>query len=249
MALNVNDIGVPVARIKNNPKYKDVVFSVTNDNVKNGFDEFTIDDGEFQILPNVKADRSTVFIAGTEGAGKSVFISNYIKEYARIYKKNPIYLISEKDYDECLDSIKNVKRIDLTGIEDDNVNYNEFADSCVIFDDCDAFTGKLRKYLDELRDKLLKNARSNRTTVIISSHSFSGRDLQPTLNNCKVIVFFLNDLTKSLRYMIDNFIGLDTAQIKSLKKNNSRWTAYMKTFPNIIVQQKKIMSLDSLQDF
>lgn len=253
MSLNVNNIGVPIAYIKNNPKYQDVVFSVseTESAITNGFEEFKITEGSFQVLPNAKK-RNTVLIAGSEGAGKSYWISQYIAEYRKIYKKHPIYLFSEKEQDACLDDIKGLKRIELTNLEDpsEQIPYSEFSNSAVIFDDCDAFTGKLRKYLDDLRDKLLKNARSNNTTVIVSSHSFAGRDLQPTFINCKIIVFFLSDWNRSLKYMVDNFIGLDKKQIDALKSNKSRWCAYVKsTFPNVIVQEKNIMSLEGLQNF
>ncbi len=247
MSLNIEDEGFQIARIIDDPDYKDITFSISDKTLPNSFNSYHIkDDGIFQIIPNEKADRSSLFIAGSEGAGKSVFIYKWLLEYLRAFPKNKIYLFSEKEKD-ILDDVKGLKRVDYTDIG--TLDYNEFQSCCVVFDDTDAFNKDIRKPIEHLRDKLLKNARANKVTVLTSAHSFGGDDLKATLINCKIIVFFLNDLNRSLKYMINNYIGLDKDQIDILKSNKSRWTAYIKTFPNVIVQEKDIMSLEGLQSF
>jgi hypothetical protein len=46
--------------------------------------------------------------------------------------------------------------------------------------------------------------------------------------------------------MLENYIGLDKEAIKILKNNKSRATTYVKSYPNIIIQEKNIYTLPSL---
>jgi len=249
MAFNINDVGSQICYIRDDPKMKNIKISVDADDKGNDtFTQLEIKDGEFQVIPNSKTDRSTWLIAGSEGVGKSIFTSRLVIEYAKLYPKNKIYLFSEKEYDKCLDDIKNMNRIDITDIENDPISYQEFANALVIFDDCDALDTKRRKAIDLLRDKLLKNARDLKTSVIVTVHTFSGKDLQPALINCKNIVFFLQDWNKSLKYMIDNYIGLSLKDIKKLKEKRSRWTVFIKTYPQCLIQEKQIIMRHMLEE-
>jgi hypothetical protein len=255
MNLNVNGVGRSIAIIKDNKKLGNMTFSVAEEELEDnginkGFEKLHIDDGQFQVIPDKNRDRDTIFICGSAGSGKSYWTGQYIKEYNRIYKKNPVYLISEGSKDPAFDVLKFIKRVKL---DDDLINepieYTEFENCCVIFDDIDAITGKLGKYIYNLRDKLLKNSRKNKVSVITTNHTCTGLDLKAVLNESDTIVFFLKNYNRSLKYLLEQYVGLNKDGITNLRKNKSRWTAFIKSYPNVIVQEKDIMCINSIQNF
>lgn len=252
MALNISGVGRDIAIIKNNKKYKKTIFSVSEeveDNALNkSFQNFKIDEGVFQYIIDKDRDRDTIFICGSAGSGKSYWAGEYCKEYTKTYPDYPIYLISEGQQDPALDGLKNLKRIRIDeGLLEDPIEYTEFSNCLVIFDDTDAMTGKLGKYIYALRDKLLKNSRKNRVSVITTNHTCTGLELKAVLNESNVIVFFMMNYNRALKYLLENYVGLDKDGIKQLKANKSRWTAYIKSFPNVILQEKDIMTINDIQ--
>lgn len=246
--INTSKVGIPVAIVKGNRKYAKTVFSVSKDEEINGFDKLEIEQGAFQVIPNFNSERSTVFIAGTSGSGKSYWASEYIKEYQKLYPDNPVYLITEAiDPDPAFKDLK-MKKVDLTGILEDPIDYTEFNDCLCVLDDVDALHGKLYKYIYALRDKLLKNSRKQKVSVITTSHQFTGRDLQPVLNESQIIVFFPSNYNRSLIYLLQNYIGLTKDGIKYIRNSKSRWCAYCKTHPNVLIEIDKIQTLKNLQN-
>ena len=248
MSINTNKVGTPVAIFKGNKKLAKTLFSVSKDEEINGFNQYELDEGQFQIIPNFLKERSTVFVAGTAGSGKSFWCAEYIKEYQKLYPDNPVYLITEAiDQDPSFKGL-GLKKVDLNGILEDPLEYNEFENCCVLFDDVDALTGKLYKYIYALRDKLLKNSRKKQVTVLTPSHSFTGRDLQPVLNESQTIVFFGQNYNRSLKYLLENYIGLSKSGIKMVRNSKSRWCCFMKTFPPVLVEETKIQTINNLQE-
>lgn len=252
MALNISGIGRDIAIIKNNKKYKKTIFSVSEEIEENklnkSFQNFNIEEGCFQYIIDKDRDRDTIFICGSAGSGKSYWAGEYCKEYVKVYPDYPIYLISEGQHDPALDGLKNLKRIRIDeGLLEEPIEYTEFNNCLVIFDDTDAMTGKLGKYIYALRDKLLKNSRKNRVSVITTNHTCTGLELKAVLNESNVIVFFMMNYNRALRYLLENYVGLDKEAIKQLKANKSRWTAYIKSFPNVILQEKDIMTINDIQ--
>ena len=55
----------------------------------------------------------------------------------------------------------------------------------------DSIKGKLGKTIDDLRDKLLKNSRKFKVSLMSTSHDASGIKLKSVLNESKTIVFFM----------------------------------------------------------
>jgi hypothetical protein len=254
MALNTNGVGREIAIIKDNQKYKKTVISVNDndddDKIIKPFQELHIDEGTFQYIPDTDRDRETIYICGSAGSGKSYWTGMFCKEYHKRHKNHPIYLISEGSADPALDNLAGLQRVKVDdSILDEPIEWTEFSECLVIFDDIDAYTGKLKKYIYALLDKLLKNARKNKVSVIMTSHSCTGLELKAVLNESDVIVFFMKNYNRSLKYLLESYVGLDKNGIKKLMKNKSRWTAFIKSFPNVILQEKDIMTLTNIQDF
>ena len=202
------------------------------------FKHIKISSGMFQVLPNKNAERTVLTVLGSAGSGKSYFISKFLHEYQLMYPTYPIYLFSEKNDDEQLDKLKNLKRIKLSD-ELAELDYTDFKESAVLFDDSDGLNKPMKRLVHGIRDKLLKLGRAQCTTVISSQHnSTDGIDSKTLLNESQIIVFFLLNYNRSLKYLIENYIGACKSDIKLMRGNKSRWTAYFKSYPNAIVQEK-----------
>lgn len=253
MSLNVENIGRKIAIVNGNKKLKNtnIYVSETIDEVVKPFDELTIDEGQFQYTIDPKRDRDTIFICGSAGSGKSFWAGKYLKEYRKTYKDAPIYIFSEGKEDNALDGIKDVKRIPLDDeLLQNPIQWGDFEGPCaVLFDDIDALKGAMYKYIYDLRDKLLKNARKNRVSVITTNHTCSGQELKAVLNESNVIVFFMANYNRALKYLMENYVGLNKKGIQTLKTKRSRWTCFIKSYPNVILQERECMTINKLQDF
>ena len=117
----------------------------------------------------------------------------------------------------------------------------------MIFDDIDSIKGKLGKTIDDLRDKLLKNSRKVRCSVISTAHDAIGIKLKSVLNESKTIVFFMMNYNRSLKYLLENYLGLNKHVIEKLKNSKSRWTAFTKAYPCYIMSQNIISTVPKLE--
>lgn len=253
MSLNIENVGRKIATINNNKKLKSTVISVseTVDDIMKPFDDLKIQEGNFQYIPDKTRERDTIFVCGVSGSGKSYFCGQYLREYRKTYKDAPIYIISEGDEDTALDDIKNIKRIKLDDeLLENPISWKDFEGPCaVLFDDIDALTGSLYKYVYELRDKLLKNGRKNLITVVTTSHTCTGHDLKAVLSESNVIVFFMGNYNRALKYLLENYVGLNKKGIEALRRKKSRWTCFIKSYPNVILQERDCFTLAKLQEF
>jgi adenosyl cobinamide kinase/adenosyl cobinamide phosphate guanylyltransferase len=254
MALNIANVGRKIARIRDSSdkKLAGLTFSVSDDPEKleliKSFDSFKIPTGRFQYIPDPKRDRDTIYIAGAAGSGKSYWAASYLREYMRVFPENPIYFFTESEFEDPAFAGMPLKRVHVDrSLIDEPIDFHEFENCCVLFDDIDALTGLLKKTVYELRDKLLKNSRKRRVTVISTSHTFTGIENKAVLNESDVIVFFMMNYNKSLRYLLENYLGLDLDGIKYIKTIKSRSLAYVKSFPNTIISERSIFTIDKLQ--
>ena len=53
------------------------------------------------------------------------------------------------------------------------------------------------------------------------------------------ITFFINGMGgKSMKYLLDQYLGFNKQQIEKVKNIKSRWTTVLKTFPQIVMSQR-----------
>ena len=116
MSFNLDKIGASIARIKDNTQYKnkEIVSVATDDfdsDTTKTFKSLRLNSGHFQPIPNINSERSCNLVVGASGSGKSRYICEWVKEYKKMYKKNPIYLFSSLEEDESLEPIKPLRMI------------------------------------------------------------------------------------------------------------------------------------------
>ena len=215
MALNLESIGTPIARIGKK------IFYVTDktDDVNHSMKELklTKDMDVFQLIPSDR-ERDILYITGQSGSGKSWFAKNYINEYKKVHPKNEVYLFSSIAEDESIDSIKGRKRVDINDpdfIEED-IELDEFKNSLVIMDDTDCIRNKkIKLKIDGILNMILETGRHANISVIFTSHlACAGNDTKRILNEAHSITIFPKSMgNKTLKYLLDRYFGLDQNQI------------------------------------
>ena len=161
--------------------------------------------------PVQEKERTTLFIAGESGAGRSHFIRDYAKRYKAMFPKNQIYLISYLDEDETLDAYKEIIRINAFQTEflDECLDLDikvEFGNSLVIFDDIDSIVNKKTKEkIYGLLNKMLRTGRHFGTSVAYVGHELhASPELKSILNESMTITFFPRFLSyKKLKYLLE----------------------------------------------
>jgi hypothetical protein len=213
------------------------------------YEDIELEDGFLQPIPWNTLPRTSIYICGMNGSGKSRWIKNYLLEFKKLYPSYPIRLFSSKNTDIELDSIPNLKRIQLDETFVSNpLNYEDLSESMVIFDDIDGLKGALKKEIYHLRDIILQNGRSYKIHCISSNHDFCGREMKACLNESNIIVFFFHNFNKNMRYFLESYCGLEKREYDILKKNKSRATAYLKTIPHTFIQEKNAYTADGLRE-
>ena len=194
----------------------------------------------FQVCPDPDPKaRQVIYASGTSGSGKSFFAKNFCEMYIELFPSRKVYLISKLTEDATLDSmVPKPLRLSIDKfIEDgEDIDIEDFRETCIIFDDYDTFTGKARDMVQNLIDTLATMGRHTVTTMLCLSHKFS--DYKRTaiiLSECQyVVVYPFASSAHSIKYMLSTHFGLSTKQIKDLRKMG-RWVCLKKTYPQAII--------------
>lgn len=255
--MNYENVGMPIAEMRfDGDKSKTRKISVEPDksNVSEYLEKISTRKPKehIQHIPNKKTERSILYITGASGSGKSYYTRNYCNEYKKLFPKNDIFLISSITDDSSIDKIKDLNRIILNNeFLGADLNVNDFKDSMVIFDDTDCITNKMTKMkVNNILNMLLETGRHTNTSVIYTSHlPTNGLDTRRILNECHSVTIFPNSLGgRALKYLLENYFGLDKDQIKKIKKLNSRWVTICKTYPMVVMSEKDVYVINPTDD-
>jgi hypothetical protein len=160
-------------------------------------------------------------------------------------------VFSSLETDPTLDSLKYIKRIKLNKPEylESELTASEFENSLCLFDDIDVISNKkqLKKTMDIL-NSILQTGRHFNVSCIYTSHaSTAGHGTKIILCEAHVIVCFPSSSGgKMLKYLLDQYLGLNKTQIEKMKNIKSRWVAVVRQFPRAIITQH---SASLLKDF
>jgi hypothetical protein len=241
--MNVEGVGNHIAKIVVEGK-KDRLISVTDkkEDTQYSLDDVSFSKGEkVQQIPDKEKERSILYITGASGSGKSYYTREYCEQYKKMYPKNPIYLFSSVNDDSSIDKVKGLKRFVLDDkFINEAITAEDFKNSMCIFDDTDCITNKpLRNKINGILNMLLETGRHFNTSVIYTSHvANAGLDTKKILNESHSITFFPASLGgRSLKYLLDNYLGFDKDQIKRIKAIKSRWITICKTYPMVVLYQ------------
>ena len=257
-ALNSYGIGQLIAVMKNRDgkaikKYYQTPFNNDID-IKTFDSEDTPNyDYTFQQLPiGPEGFRSINLILGRSGSGKSHYASNLVKEYVNIFKNNSVYLFSNVDSDEVFDKIPKIGRVSINeeNFIQNPINMEELENSLCIFDDIDTIKDKtLREELFDLLDRILQEGRHLNISVIITMHMLTnGRYSKVMLTEAHSITYFPHHVSpRSIKYLVENYIGLTSYQINYIKRLKSRWATIIRNNPMICLTENKIINIEKVE--
>jgi len=240
----------PICEIKDNKKFKkSKIIYLDSDNETNyKFNHFAIQEGYLQLLPNQNTERQILYIAGASGSGKTFFTGQYLKTYKETFPDNPIYMFSTIPKGDV--SLKDVEidYIDLETILEEDLTAKDFENSMVLFDDCDCITNKkIKDRVISIQASVLETGRHYRVSCIITNHeAYAGITTKKILNECHSITIFPLTLGgRALKYLLENYMGLDKDEIKQIKKLKTRAVTFIKSYPKIVLSNRNIYVLGS----
>jgi len=255
MSFNFEGEGSPIAKIvregekgKGKKKKETEVFLDEHSGARNNYPELHLKAGEkFQYIPDENKERFISYICGASGSGKSYFASDLANSYKKQHPENPVYLLSYVDSDSSIERVKNIERIKLDEeFLAADLNAEDFANSLLIFDDCDCITSKPMKLkLKDLLGKLLNTGRHSGASVIYLSHiACGGLETKGILNECHSLTFFPQSLAgRSRAYLLGQYLGFNRKQIDAIDDIQGRAVTVVKSYPMIMVTEKMIIPI------
>ena len=257
MSLIINQKDNVIAYIVDTRKKKNsqVATLSYDENGEIGCDEIELESGfKFELAPRPlsEKERTTHFIAGESGSGKSYFAREFAKRYKSMFPKNDIYLISYLEKDETIDEYKEIIRINAITKEflDECMDLDlevEFKHSMVIFDDIDSIVNKKTKEkIYGLLNKMLRLGRHHNITVLYLGHElYNSPELKHILNESMTITFFPKHLNyKKMKYLLEVYFGLSPEQIEKIRSIRDRSITYMKGHDKIILSDSTCFILN-----
>lgn len=251
MAFTMNK-GNECARIfKQNVRTSDIIKVVSEDNnckvPKNSMKKIKLRE-EFRFVPMIgsKYERECLFIYGPSGSGKSTLTSQFVHEYKKSFKNNRIFLISAKDKDPVFDSIRKIKRIDMTNedYKENPIKLEELSNSLVIFDDYEVYDKKTQPIVNELRDKILQLGRSTKISCIIISHiPLQGSRSKVILIESSKLIFFRDTNRQQNKRVLEVYCGLSKKEIDQVYDIKSRWYCLHRFSPRYLITEKEAVIL------
>jgi Cdc6-like AAA superfamily ATPase len=253
--LNLESVGHEVSIISNpkwdTPKKIYLASDTEKDKVKHGFVKLELeDDSKFEPCVDKKTERQVLYVSGMSGSGKSVYVGNYLKKYRKAYPKRPIYVLSPVSDDKAFDILKPL-RIKLNELLTEDIPMEDFKDSIVVIDDCDSISDKkIRNKVLSIQNQILEVGRHYNISLCVTSHiTCAGNDTKKVLNEAHMIVVFVaNMANRNIKYLMDNYLGLDKNQIAYIKKQKTRATTFYKTYPSLVITDKLISFTKNLLD-
>ena len=254
-------MGRPLAKIDGG-KYSGHVVSVSDqflnnngkeekDNLIKEFRQLKIaNDSKFQHIPDTTKEREILYITGPSGSGKSTYTRKYLEQYKKKFKNRPIYLFSSLPSDESLDKVQ-PKRIKLDEtIHTDPIKVEELQESICIFDDIDVISDKkIREGVYVILNQVLEIGRHYKIHCVVTNHlPTNGKDTRRILNEAHTVTYFPHSAGGKIKYMLEEYVGLDKKQIAYMKRQNSRACTIFKNYPQCYMLEHEIGLLNLHDD-
>lgn len=205
---------------------------------------FIIPKSEGRIIPLPLAESSRIGVFGPSGVGKSTFISNWIKTYKKIYKKNKIYIFSPKLEDDAFKNIKDLFYVKLDdSILEKPLDVAEFPNSICIFDDIESITNKsINDAVRRFRDQCYEIGRNPAkiTTIAVHHVILANEKTKIILNESEEVVLFPKSNFSAVSNLCRRYYGFDRDQINYLKEVPSRYVVIKRSYPTCIISENAV---------
>lgn len=211
-----------------------------------------------QVVPLIGNDtrdnktRETVLVSGGNGVGKSHWAGSYVKKWAKLFPKSPIWLISNKPLkDEPAFDNLNITQIpiDLENLSeltsDEQAPYEHFisktGQSLLICDDFET-DSKLETMVYKIINSVLRVGRASRIYCLIISHALcNGKKSKVFFQEVDSIVIFPKSISPyTAKYMLSNYTTMDSKGADRLLNSTSRWVYIHKSFPHYVIESNRM---------
>jgi hypothetical protein len=244
-----DDLSILKKSLKNNNPPKSKKIKKIYDDAKADLDKnmkrsIEIRDGVLVPIP-LKKVVEKIYVSAPSGAGKSYWMGQWIREYKKMWKDDPVYLLSSVQSDEALDKY-DPERISKQEVMSMDFVDEDFAESLVVFDDTFSIGDKtIRAKINYMIDAMLETGRHYDTRLLISSHLFSTPYTRRILCEATSVVFFPH--SGGGKYHIEMFLqkyaGMTKQQISKIMSLKSRWVLFQRWAPCYIMYEKGIYML------
>jgi len=248
--LNFKGIGEAVAIIKTKRKQKDpITLSVSEEVTEDGVDEIDLKtlgfgaDAYLQIIPN-STSRDVLFACGGSKSGKTTYIKQFVVEYHKENPKNPVYLFSPGIEDPAFEEVK--KYLKVVTLNDEFLSdpalldVKNYKDCMCIFDDIEALPAKIKAKVNEIVAILMTAGRKPNCTVAIVNHCPNAGAATRLLHleNSHCIFFPHNLADKQLKYLCEDYLGLNKDYINKIIDWNCRGVCVVRTMPKVVIGKR-----------
>jgi len=186
--------------------------------------------------------RFVMYVSGGSGSGKSYLMSQVARQYRKLNPDNSIFLFSFVDHDKNYDNIDNFYKIPLNKkFLDQDIDWSEFENSLLLFDDYDStFDKTLKGKIEFMLNHLLVQGRHLKASIAMTSHT--NTDYKRTrlilAESTHIVIYPQSSSQKSLRYLLENYTNLSIPKIKDIvKTKNSRFVCIHKSLPAFTVTE------------
>ena len=184
-------------------------------------------------------ERSTIYISGASGSGKSWLINSIIKEYKQHYPNNTVYYITKNNWktDRSLEPKSMYRFVDVNkfiqyysnekNIEEFLLDKNKkYHNSFFVFDDIAALEKISKIHANTLQliiDIILENKRKASISIAILSHVPSNyKQTALLIREMKQYIFFPGNLQTKSDRILNTYLGLNSKEIEKMINNESK---------------------------
>lgn len=193
-------------------------------------------DDKLTLIPNEPSLHDTILVTGIPGCGKSFWVNEYIKNFAKLYPDYAIHIFTRNEHCNSLTYNKIYKHIINDMFRDemnDLLTLDNFKKCLCIFDDIETSehpdaTKKLYAFMDDI----IKNGRHyNCNVIFVNQESRMGMKTKTILSCVNKIVVFPRTMNEYQTSKLLEHIGVGKKQLGKIRALNSRTAVISNTYP------------------
>lgn len=200
----------------------------------------------------VDSKRSTFYIPGRSGSGKTRWIADYLRDYLDQYPTNDILLFTGiTKPDPSLEQFGDkITTMDLTYYRDNPVTseseLEEYKDTLCIFDDINSIPDKrTRDNILTLRNMILQGGRHFNVSCMVTSHIALDNNLTKfPLKESDFYVVFPSANKMQVSSILEKYAQMSKKEVARIKKLDTRWVQISLFNPMYVLYQKGAYIID-----
>jgi len=96
----------------------------------------------------------------------------------------------------------------------------------------------------DILNQCLEIGRHFKIETIITNHlPTAGKDTRRVLNESSSITYFPHSASGRIKYLLEEYVGLDKKTIRYIKKQRSRWATVFRNYPQVCMLEHEVFLL------